>query len=359
MNADRKRFSRAFLLLLLAAVSLLFLAMIRDFLVILLLAAVFAGLATPLYRKVRATLRGHRVAASAVTMILLLALVIVPLLLLLGLIAGQALSISEKVGPWIGARMGSPDHLIERIPGIERLDPYRGEIVAKGAELVGTAGTFLFNSLSATTRGTVSFLFQFALFLYAMFFFLIDGDAILRKILYYMPLGDEDEERMVGRFLSVARATIKGTLVIGIAQGTLAGVAFWIAGIQGPLFWGTLMTFLSIIPGIGTALVWLPAAVILLARHALWQGIFLVLFCGAVVGTVDNLLRPRLVGRDTQMHDLLILFSTLGGLMLFGLLGFLIGPIVAALFVTVWDIYGHLFRDYLPGGSGGRPPAGE
>jgi len=152
---------------------------------------------------------------------------------------------------------------------------------------------------------------------------------------------------MVDKFTSVARATIKGTLLIGIAQGALAGLAFWIVDISGPIFWGTVMTVLSIIPGIGTGLVWAPAAIILVIGGKVWQGIFLFAFCLLVVGTVDNLLRPRLVGRDTQMHDLLIFFGTLGGILLFGVLGFILGPILAALFVTVWDIYGHAFRDVL------------
>jgi predicted PurR-regulated permease PerM len=153
----------------------------------------------------------------------------------------------------------------------------------------------------------------------------------------------------VEKFVSVSRATLKGTVIIGVIQGTLAGMALAVAGIQGAAFWGTIMTVLSIIPGVGTALVWLPAAIFLMATGSVASGVVLIVFCGAVVGSVDNFLRPRLVGKDTQMHDLLILFSTLGGLLLFGVVGFILGPILAALFVTVWDIYGAAFRDMLPG----------
>ena len=126
-------------------------------------------------------------------------------------------------------------------------------------------------------------------------------------------------------------------------------MAFAVAGIQGAMFWGTIMTLLSIVPGIGTALVWVPASIILAMKGHVVAAAGLAAFCAIVVGSVDNLLRPRLVGRDTQMHDLLILFGTIGGLLLFGVLGFIVGPIVAALFVTVWDIYGIAFRDVLPG----------
>jgi len=151
------------------------------------------------------------------------------------------------------------------------------------------------------------------------------------------------------RFTSVTRATLKGTAVIGVLQGGLAGLAFAVAGIEAAVFWGTVMAVLSIIPAVGSALVWVPAAIILAAGGNYLKAVGLVLFCGLVVGSLDNLLRPRLVGKDTQMHDLMIFFGTLGGIALFGVIGFVIGPIIAALFVTIWDIYGEAFRDYLPG----------
>jgi predicted PurR-regulated permease PerM len=152
---------------------------------------------------------------------------------------------------------------------------------------------------------------------------------------------------MLGKFVSVARATLKGTILIGVAQGLLGGLAFWAAGIDGAIFWGTVMTVMSIIPGIGSALIWGPAAVILMTTGEVWRGIVLAGFGGLVIGSVDNLLRPLLVGRDTQMHELLIFFSTLGGLLLFGVMGFIIGPILAALFVTVWEMFGTAFRSSL------------
>lgn len=153
---------------------------------------------------------------------------------------------------------------------------------------------------------------------------------------------------MIDRFVSVSRATIKGTLVIGILQGALAGAAFWMAGINGATFWGTVMAVLSIVPGVGSALIWIPVVIYLLAAGHVFAGIALAAWCGLVVGTVDNLLRPRMVGRDTKMPDLMILLSTLGGIVLFGAVGIIIGPIVAALFVTVWEIYGTAFQDLLP-----------
>jgi predicted PurR-regulated permease PerM len=353
---DRERFSRIFLLLLILITGL-FIAMVRRFLGVLLLAALVAGFSHPLYARFLRLFRGRKALASGLSVFLLLVIVAVPLTVLLGLVAAQALAISEKVGPWVSARLAEPGLLIRGLPGIDRLAPYEKQILAKAGEAVGSVGSLLFGSLSAATRGTVSFFFNLFLLLYSVFFFLMDGGVMLRKALAHIPLSESDKSRMVGRFLSVTRATVKGTLVIGLVQGTLAGIAFAIAGIPSSLFWGTLMVFLSTIPGVGTAIVWLPAGIVLLARGATGEGVFLLLFCALVVGSVDNLIRPRLVGADTKLHPLLILFSTIGGLLLFGVLGFLIGPILGALFVTVWDIYAHTFREYLTEEEG-NPPSG-
>jgi len=162
---------------------------------------------------------------------------------------------------------------------------------------------------------------------------------------------------MLEKFVSVTRATLKGTILIGIAQGVLGGLAFWAVGLDGAVFWGTVMTVLSIIPGVGGAIIWVPAAIILISTGEVWRALALVAFCGLVVGSVDNLLRPRLVGKDIKMHELLIFFSTLGGLLLFGVTGFILGPILAALFVTAWEMFGTAFRSALaePGSAGANP----
>jgi predicted PurR-regulated permease PerM len=217
----------------------------------------------------------------------------------------------------------------------------------KAGELLGSTSAFVFAALSATTRATAVFVFHFVILLYTMFFFLTGGPRLLSGVLTYLPLTDADKQRMLDKFVSVTRATLKGTVLIGAAQGVLGGFAFWAVGIDGAIFWGTVMTVLSIVPGIGGALVWVPAALILMASGDVWRGIALAGFCGLVIGSVDNLLRPLLVGRDTQMHELMIFFSTLGGLLLFGVMGFILGPILAALFVTVWEMFGAAFRSSL------------
>jgi predicted PurR-regulated permease PerM len=194
--------------------------------------------------------------------------------------------------------------------------------------------------LASGAKVTAAFMLLLFVMLYAMFFFLIHGSAILDATLRFLPLTNEDETRLLGTFASVGRATLKGTLIIGIIQGGLGGLGFWVVGIPGVIFWSAIMAVLSILPGIGAALVWIPAVVYLIIDGQAGYAVSLGLWCAIVVGTIDNLLRPVLIGKDTEMPDLLVMLSTLGGLALFGAAGLLVGPIIGALYITVWKLWG-------------------
>ncbi len=266
-------------------------------------------------------------------------------------VAGQAVEVSQSVTPWVKETLSEPGgawSYLQSLPFYENILPYRELIVEKMGGAVSVASKFIVGKLSAVTLSAVNFVFLLFVFLYAMFFFLLDGKILVKKILYYLPLDNDDEKQIFHRFTSVTKATVKGTFVIGLLQGFLSGLAFAIAGIPNSIFWGVLMAVLSIIPSIGSALIWIPAGVYLITQGAVVSGVLLLLFCGLIVGSLDNVLRPRLVGQDTQMHELMIFFSTLGGIVLFGFVGIVVGPIVASLFVTVWDIYGATFKRYLP-----------
>jgi len=348
---DQNKLNKIILLLVIIVISIIFFSMIRNFIIVILLAGIFSALFQPLYKFFEKIFKGRKNLSAGITLLLIVLIVFIPLLSLLGVVAGQAIKISQSVKPWITQWMNEPttfDQMFQSVPFYDSISAYKDFIIEKGGVIVSKMSTVLFNSLSSATLSTVNFFFLFFIFLYTMFFFLKDGGIILNKILYYLPLTNKDEQRLLEKFTSVTRATIKGTLVIGIIQGGLAGLAFWVVGIKAALFWGTIMTVLSIIPVIGSTLVWLPAAIILAASGQFVKAIGLFIFCGLLVGSVDNLLRPTLVGRDTKMHELLILFSTIGGITLFGIVGFIVGPIIAALFVTVWDIYGETFKEYLP-----------
>jgi len=349
-NADQQRFSRAFLVLLLVFVSVLFVHMIRGFLLTVLLAAIFSGLTSPLYRRLERWFGGRRAPAAAVSLALVVVVIVTPVLLFLGVVASEALTVGQSVGPWVSEQLRRPtalDSLLERFPFLKALEPYRNQVLERLGELAARISRFLVDSLSVATRGTVGFLLHFFIMIYAMFFFLIDGRTMLGQLTAYLPLPEDDKRLILDKFVSVSRATLKGTLVVGTIQGGLSGVAFAVAGIDGAAFWGTVMAVLSILPGIGGALIWVPAVGYLLVVGRITAAVGLLLWCGLLVGTVDNVLRPLLVGKDTRMPDLLIMLSTLGGISVFGAVGFVIGPVVAALFLTVWQIYGVAFEHLL------------
>jgi predicted PurR-regulated permease PerM len=339
------------LLVVVLLISALFLTMIRQFLIAIFLAGIFSALSFPVYRRFEIWFGGRCIPASSVTIIVIVCVILVPLAGLLGIVANQAVKVATVAKPWIEHQISEPGTLsqsLQSLPFYETIEPYQNQIISKAGELAGSMSGFITDKLTSATMGTFNMIVNVFIMLYCMFFFLIEGDGILKKILYYLPLEDHDERRILDKFTSITRATIKGTLVIGVLQGALAGLAFAVLGIPSALFWGTVMAVLSVIPSVGSALVWFPAVVYLTATGHIAKGIGLFVFCAFVVGSLDNLLRPKLVGRDTQMHELMILFGTLGGIFMFGMVGVIIGPIIAGLFVTVWEIYGIAFKDVLP-----------
>ncbi len=350
-NDRTQRIQRRSLLVLALATSVLFAWVIWDFLLALLLAAILSGMFHSLYRRLARSLKHRLSLAAALTVGAVLLGVIAPLVVFSVMVAQQMVQLSQIAKPWVETnawRFSELDRLFDRVPQLRVLQPYREQILPKLAELASEVGRLSVNLVTAAATQTATAALMLFVVLYAMYFFLKDGKTALDKMLYYLPLPPKDETRMIERFMSVARATIKGTLIIGAIQGALGGLAFAVVGVGGAAVWGTLMALLSAIPGLGHALVWIPVTIYLAITGQWGQCIGLLIWCAAVVGSVDNFLRPWLVGKDTQLPDLIILVSTLGGIVLFGPLGIIVGPIVAALFVTVWDLYGIAFADLLP-----------
>lgn len=350
---------KRFLLFFVLVISAVFVAMIRPFLVSLALAALFTGLLQPAYDWLLPRF-GKRSSLTAATLLLVVSLVIIlPLVLFLGVVGAQAVNFTQSVQPWVIEQMQNRDQigqqLAKRFPIPEWLRPYQGQIMARAAEVAGKAGAYLAASLSSVAGATVSFLFYLAVMLYAMFCFLIDGRALLARILDYMPLPVEDKQRLLSLFASVTRAILKGTFIVAIIQGAMGGVSFAAAGIDGSAFWGTVMAVCSLVPGFGAAIVWVPAVGYLAISGQPIEAIGVALWCAIVVGSIDNVLRPRLVGRDVKMPALLIFLSTLGGVYLFGAVGLLFGPLIAALFQSVWEMYGHAVSGTAPVQTGTSP----
>ena len=313
--------NRVILLVIVLFISAIFFVMIRYFLMAIFLAAIFSALAMPLYNRILGWVGGRKSLGAAVTMMIIFIMGVLPLVALLGIVAIQAVEISRQAAPWV-RQMIEPaflDQQLQSLPFYPEMVIYREDIMQRVTEVASKTGTVLFNTLFSFTYSAVNELFLFFIFLYTVFFFLRDGRSLLETILYYLPLSDADQHRLLDKFLSVTRATIKGTM----------------------------MTVLSVVPVLGPPLVWVPAAISLAFVGHYPQALGVLLFCSIVVGQIDNILRPILVGRDTRLHELFIFFGTLGGIGLFGLFGFIIGPIIAALFMTVWEMYGDAFSDSL------------
>lgn len=333
--------------LLVVAVTVAFIAVTKNFLLTILLAAIFSAMLHPVYRRVLRLFRGRAALASAVTLTVTAAIVIVPLVAFIGVLVNEAVHVSTAAVPWIEEQVSNPSELtrkIESIPGFERFEPYREQILTKLGAIASTIGAFVVSKLTDVTKGTLEFLLQFLILLYAMFFFLMQGRSVLDEMLLHMPLNKKESALIVDRFVSVTRAALASTVVIGIIQGTLGGLAFWVAGIKGAVFWGTLMAVMSMVPGVGSGIVWLPACIYMILSDNVVGGMLLLAFCAVIIGSVDNVLRPRIVGKGTNLPQLIVLISTLGGIMLIGPVGFIIGPVIAALFITIWQIYTEFIR---------------
>jgi predicted PurR-regulated permease PerM len=225
-------------------------------------------------------------------------------------------------------------HLLDRA-GVGELSGLREKIIKSAV----TGNEFIATQVFSFGQGTFEFVVSFFIMLYLLYFFLRDGAELARQVRAAVPLQEQQKRRLQLKFNRVVRATVKGNLLVAITQGALGGLIFWFLDIPSVLLWSVLMAFLSLLPAVGAGIIWAPAAAFFLLGGAVWQGVVLGLYGIFVIGLVDNVLRPILVGKDTKMPDYLILISTLGGLAIFGLNGFVIGPLIAALFISSWAIF--------------------
>ena len=291
-------------------------------------------------------LRQRRTVAAAVTLVLVILLVLFPMALIIESLIDEGTGIYARlesgeldVNAWFRQIYAAlPDWAIGllRRSGLTNLEAIQARLsgaVTSAAQLIGT---------KALALGQNTFEFVVALFvmLYLLFFLFRDGDVLSRRIRDAIPMQPERQRNLASRFATVIRATIKGNLVVAVVQGALGWLIFLIVGIGAPVLLGVLIALLSLLPAVGAPVVWAPIAIYLFATGQTWQGVVLALFGAFVIGSADNILRPILVGKDTKLPDYMVLVSTLGGIAVFGANGFVIGPVIAALFVAVWEIFG-------------------
>ncbi|UXY13671.1 AI-2E family transporter [Chitiniphilus purpureus] len=333
------------LLLLLLLVTLAFGWILWPFYGAVFWSAVLAIVFHPLYRRLLKPLRQRPTLAALATLLLCLLIVILPLALTGAALVQEGTQLYQRlqsgqidVGTYLQRVLGSLPGWAFRLLdffGIADLATLQARLSAG----LNQASRFLAGYALNLGQNAFQFLIGLGVMLYLLFFLLRDGAALAERIKRALPLSPEHKRYLIDKFATVIRATIKGNLVVAAVQGTLGGVIFALLGIHGALLWGVLMALLSLLPAVGAGLVWGPAAVYFLATGALWQGLALTAFGVLVIGLVDNLLRPILVGKDTQMPDYVVLVSTLGGMAIFGLNGFVIGPVIAALFIATWDLF--------------------
>ena len=352
----RRLEDQSFLLLLLAA-SLAFGWILQPFYGAILWAIVGALIFAPLNRALLRRTGGRPNLAASATVLIIIAMVILPLAMIAASLVQEASSLYAKVQSGEYDIAGYIQRVFDALPAWATglLDRFNLTDLSAVRERLGSGavkgGQVLAPQALSIGMNTFDFMVGLGIMLYLLFFLLRDGKALAERIKAIIPLRADQKAALFTRFADVVRATVKGGVLVAIAQGVLGGLAFWFLGIHAALLWAVLMAFLSLLPAIGAGLVWLPVAIYLLASGAVWQGIGLILYGVLVIGLVDNVLRPFLIGKDTKLPDYVVLISTLGGIEVFGLNGFVIGPLIAAIFMVTWEIFS-ASRQTIAGRSG-------
>jgi predicted PurR-regulated permease PerM len=332
---------------LLAGAAVLFFMVVRIFLVPLVVAATFVALLYPLYQWMLERLWKNRALASLSCCALLTLCVVVPLFLVFRMMTLQALEFGGSAGPQI--RM-----LVQKLHDGAHALPYAQTVLDSGfdwqsslMDAAKSATSAAAHFVNKASTGFLTLVLNLAAILFVMFYLFMDGGGLVKRLRYLSPLRAEYEETILSRFLMISRAVIKGTLFIGLLQGTLGAIVLLIFGVKSWLLWGVAMIVLSIIPLAGAWTVLIPAGLIQLALGHTVQGIGILACSLLVVSQIDNFIRPRLVGQEAKVHDLIVFFSSIGGIAMFGPLGFIVGPVIASFFVAVLDIYGKEFERQL------------
>lgn len=345
----QSKLAQSSFLVLLIAITLLFGWIIQPFFGAVLWAAVIAVVFHPLQGKWAPHFGDHKSLLAVTVLLLCTLMVILPLLAIIFSLAQEATALYQKILSGELNLNGYVDRIKAGFPVLQNLLQRAGINVGNLQQhftnIVTEAGHYLTTRAFTFGQNTAQFLVSLALMLYLTFFFLRDGESLLALVVRALPLGDKREYLLLRKIGEVTNATVKGNLVVAAVQGALGGFIFWVLDVQAALLWAVVMFFASLLPSVGSALIWGPVAIYFLATGAIWSGIVLITFGALVIGLIDNLLRPILVGRSTQIPDYLVLFSTLGGITIFGLNGFVLGPLIAGVFIVFWDIF---IREFNP-----------
>ena len=346
-RSSSQKLERTFFLLLLAGATALVLVVARVFLLPLLLAALSAALFHPVHGRIAARLSRRPGLASMISVILFCLIILVPAGVLGYFVTDnliQVARLASRNSEQIREFLSSIDQRLRKLPALQ--NPRIGELIDldRLADLASRAGSWLLERTAELAGDLARSLLLFFIYLYCLYFFMRDGEKALNRVPRAVPLSEEDRKAVTDRFLSVTRATLKSSFIIGAIQGVMGGLLFFLLGIGTPVLWGVGFLILAAIPGLGAVLIWLPATVVLAVLGRYVQALIMLAVGGGLIPLVDYLLRPRLVGEDTQMHPVLVLVGVLGGLAVFGIWGLLLGPLVMGVAVTLWGIFARIFR---------------
>ena len=324
--------------LLLALITILFVSIIFNFAAPILWSIEVSIIFYPLYEKFL-LMTNKKTLSSILSLILILLLVIIPSIGILGLITNELIIFINSFDDY------SLERYVEMIPNeslINDLLAWAGlsitQLTEKADDFLLAASKVFYESVSTISSNVINFFISLFLFIYLTFFFLKDGEKIVKSCMDAFPMKNEDESYLLNEFQKTTRATIKGTIVVALAQGFLGYMTLLLLGVEGALIWGAVMALLSIIPAVGTILVWLPIALVLFLNGQIMEASILIFSGIFIIGMIDNLLRPILIGKETKIPDYLILLTTIGGISIFGITGFIIGPIIASLFISIWSL---------------------
>ncbi|KAA3661560.1 MAG: AI-2E family transporter [Calditrichaeota bacterium] len=347
-----ERFSRYFLFVVVVFSALLFYQVMQFFLVPVFLAAIFSGLLFPLYERFLKWTRMNKGLSSFLTCLFLLLVIIIPFYFVIDVVRIEAVHLYQTHEQTIiefrdKVDSGTWGKIVDTTREKYGINLEDFDLVSTIKTALTGIGNFLVTAANKTWQGTFQFLMNFLIMFFTLYYFFKDGERLIVYLKYLSPLKDEHEDLLIAKFNSISRATVKGTMLIGLTQGGLGALLLWIFGFKSPVVFGVVMFILSVIPMVGGWLVLYPAAIYELVLGHYWQSLVIVIFTAVIISNVDNFMRPKLVGRDTGMHDLLIFFSSIGGIYMFGVMGFIIGPIITVLFMTLMDIYKIEFKEQL------------
>jgi predicted PurR-regulated permease PerM len=330
----------------LCVITLLFLYLLKYFFYAIFWAAIIASIFQPFKDKIDRRIPSESISAT-ITIVVILLVIILPATFIGSLLLSESVEFYNTLGndsTVIEKGFRRIANMLAQNDYLSRLNLNERFWVQKYAEMGKAVANYITASLTAATQNSLAVLVKFAVMIYTLFFFLRDGEKFSEMAARMYPMGDGRGKILYNRFISAARTTLKTTLIIGGIQGSLGGLIFYITGVHGVLIWTVVMIFAAIIPLVGCSVIWAPMGIFMLISGRIWEGLTILAFGGVVITTVDTILRPIMIGRDVEIHPLLIFLSTLGGIVVFGFSGFVIGPIIVSLLMTIWDMYDQFYR---------------